>query len=58
MGRVDIGDYLREYHEHGEIVIRAKWAIDGAKTLEEAAEFLRDFAAELDALAHAGFHLM
>lgn len=34
MGCIDIGDYQREYHEHGEIVIRAKWAIDGAETLE------------------------
>ncbi len=56
--RVDISDYLSEYHEMGEILLRAKWAMDGAETLDEAAQLLRQFADELDALAHAGFHLM
>ncbi len=55
---IDISDYLREYHEEGEIVLRAKWAMDGAETLAEAAQLLRIFADELDALADAGFHLM
>ena len=58
MERVDISNYLREYHELGEIVLRAKWTMDGATSLEEAATFLRRFADELDALAKAGFHLM
>jgi hypothetical protein len=56
--RVDISDYLREYRETGEILLRAKWAMDGAETLAEAAHLLRLFADELDALADAGFHLM
>lgn len=57
-GRVDISDYLREYHEEGEIVLRAKWAMDGAESLDEAAGMLRLLADELEALAQAGFHLM
>ncbi len=53
----DIAAYLREYEESGEIVIRAKWTIDGCETLARAAQALRGFAAELDALAGAGFEL-
>lgn len=56
--RVDISEYLREYRERGEIVLIARWAMDGAETLAQAAELLRQFAAELDALISAGFHLM
>jgi hypothetical protein len=56
--RVDISGYLREYHDMGEILLRAKWAMDGAESLAEAADMLRLFADELDALAAAGFHLM
>jgi hypothetical protein len=56
--RIDISDYLREYHETGEVLLRAKWIMDGAESLAEAAEYLRGFADELDALAAAGFHLM
>lgn len=57
-GHVDIGPYLREYHEHGEILLRAKWTMDGAESLAEAADLLRMFADELEALEAAGFHLM
>jgi hypothetical protein len=56
--RIDIGEYLREYHQHGEILLRGKWAMDGAESLSEAAQLLRQFADELDELASAGFHLM
>jgi hypothetical protein len=56
--RIDISEYLREYHETGEIVLRGKWSMDGAESLAEAAQLLRHFADELDALADAGFHLM
>lgn len=58
MGGVDISEYLREYREVGEILVRAKWTMVGAESPEEAAIFLRLFADELDALADAGFHLM
>lgn len=56
--RIDIDEYLREYHEHGEILLRGKWTMDGAETLDEAAHLLRTLADELEALASAGFHLM
>jgi hypothetical protein len=55
---IDVSGYLREYHDTGEILLRAKWTMDGAETLAEAADLLRQFADELDALAKAGFHLM
>ena len=49
--------YLDEYAEPREILIRAEWTFDGAKTLREAAERLRDYAADLDGLAAIGFEL-
>jgi hypothetical protein len=49
--------YLDEYAETREILIRAKWTFDGAKTLTEAAQRLRDYAASLDGLAAIGFEL-
>lgn len=54
---VDSSGYLHEYHDHGEIALKAEWTMDGAETLAEAAQLLRTFADELDALADAGFHL-
>ena len=57
-GRIDISHFLREYHETGEVLLRAKWTMDGAEDLAEAAQLLRMFADEIDALADAGFHLM
>jgi len=49
--------YLDEYAETREILIRAKWTFDGTKTLAEAAQRLRDYAASLDGLATIGFEL-
>ena len=49
--------YLDEYADTREILIRAKWTFDGAKTLAEAAQRLRDYAADLDGLAALGFEL-
>jgi hypothetical protein len=49
--------YLDEYAETREILIRAKWTFDGAKTLREAAQRLRDYAADLEGLAAIGFEL-
>jgi hypothetical protein len=40
-----------------EMLIRAKWSFDGARTLGEAAARLRDYAADLDGLAALGFEL-
>jgi hypothetical protein len=49
--------YLDEYMECREICIRAKWSLDGAKTLTDAAARLRDYAADLEGLATLGFEL-
>ena len=38
-------------------IVRAKWSIDGAQTLEEAAQMAEVFAAHLRAAAAAGFEL-
>lgn len=38
-------------------VVRAKWTIDGATTLDEAAAKLEAFAAQLRALEAAGWQL-
>ena len=40
-----------------EPVIRAKWLMDGATTLAEAATKLREYANELDQLARDGWTL-
>jgi hypothetical protein len=49
--------YLRQYDEVGDICIRAKWSMDGARTLTEAAHALRQYADDLVALERAGFQL-
>lgn len=38
-------------------IIRAKWTIDGARTLEEAAQFAENFAAHLRQMAAEGWEL-
>ena len=45
--------------DHGEPdgIIRAKWCIDGAETLSEAATMLRDFAKYLETLESQGWQL-
>ena len=43
--------------ESGEPIIRAKWVMDDAATLPEAAAKLREFAAELDRLHAEGWTL-
>jgi hypothetical protein len=42
----------------GDAIIRAKWAIDGAQTLSEAAHLLRAYADELEAMERRGFQLL
>jgi hypothetical protein len=49
--------YLDQYADMREILIRAKWTFDGAKTLADAAQRSRDYAADLDGLAARGFEL-
>src|SRR6267143_2844827 len=41
----------------GHLILRAKWTMDGATTLAEAAARHRGRAEELDELARAGFEL-
>ena len=40
-----------------EIVIRAKWTMDGAQTLTQAADQLRRFADSLDEMEQQGYQL-
>jgi hypothetical protein len=46
-----------ETHEEAEEIIRAKWQMDGATTLSEAAEKLRAFADELIQMEKDGWQL-
>ena len=45
--------YLDQYADIREILIRANWTFDGAKTLAEAAQRLRDYAGDLESLAES-----
>jgi hypothetical protein len=55
------GQWLREcmdeWRDWGHLTLRAKWTMDGASTLTEAASRFRERATELDELAAAGFEL-
>ena len=50
-------DCMDEWRDYGHVVLRAKWTMDGATTLAEAARLFRERADELDELARAGFEL-
>lgn len=50
-------DCMEEWRYYGHLVLRAKWTMDGAITLAEAAARFRERAEELDELARAGFEL-
>jgi hypothetical protein len=52
-----LASYMKEYRETGDVILRAKWTMDGAHTLAAAAQQLRAFATEIDELARAGFEL-
>lgn len=56
----DCEDDEPEFGQPGSIdnpMIRAKWSVDGATTLAEAADQARQFAASLDALNAQGWEL-
>ena len=53
----DIGVEITGEDSDGPEIIRAKWAMDGAATLAEAAARLRERAAELDQLHADGWTL-
>lgn len=50
-------DRVEEWRDYGQLVMRAKWTMDGATTLAEAARRFRERAEELEQLARAGFEL-
>jgi len=49
--------YMEEWLDYGLLTLRAKWTMDGASTLAEAAAMFRREADELERLAAAGFEL-
>lgn len=54
----DLGvDEDEEDDEEGDETIRAKWSIDRARSLTEAAEMSREFAKHLDGLQAEGWRL-
>ena len=50
-------DCMEEWRDWGHLVMRAKWTMDGATTLAQAAARHRGRAEELEELARAGFEL-
>src|SRR5438445_12720062 len=48
---------MEEWRDFGYLFIRARWTMDGARTLSEAARRFRDRAETLEQLARAGFEL-
>ena len=49
--------YMEEWRDFGYLLIRARWTMDGARTLAEAACRFRARAETLERLARAGFEL-
>ena len=49
--------YMEEWLDYGHLTLRAKWTMDGATTLAEAAAMFRREAEELERLAASGFEL-
>jgi hypothetical protein len=49
---------MEECPDCGSVTFRGAWAIDGARTLPEAALMLREYADELEDLAAEGFTLV
>jgi hypothetical protein len=47
-------EYYEEDEEKMDEIVRAKWTIDGATTLAEAAEMSREFASYLQSLHDSG----
>jgi hypothetical protein len=53
----DLHESIFECPDCGNLTIRGKWSMDGATTLTEAAEKLRDYAHELEHLRASGLEL-
>ena len=48
---IEVGEPIYECPDCGSVTIRGKWAIEGARTLTDAACKLRDYAHELEHIA-------
>lgn len=57
MDKKDLAEYMRQYRETGNVLLRAKWTMDGARTLAEAAKQVRALATEIEELSQEGFEL-
>jgi hypothetical protein len=53
----DLHESIFECPDCGSLTIRGKWSMDGAATLTEAAEKLRDYAHELEHMRASGLEL-
>ena len=53
----ELREYMDEWRDFGCLFIRARWTMDGARTLIEAAQRFRDRAVTLEQLALYGFEL-
>jgi len=51
------GEPIYECPDCGSVTIRGKWAMDGARTLTDAAQKLRDYAHELEHMRSSGLEL-
>src|SRR2546429_3644727 len=51
------GESIYECPDCGSVTIRGKWALDGAKSLTDAAQKLRDYAHEFEHMRSSGLEL-
>ena len=54
---IEVGEPIYGCPDCGSVTIRGKWAIEGAKTLTDAAQKLRDYAHELEHMRASGLEL-
>lgn len=54
---IEVGEPIYECPDCGSVTIRGKWAIEGARTLTDAACKLRDYAHELEHMRASGLEL-
>ena len=54
---LEIGEPIYECPDCGSVTIRGKWSIEGARTLTDAAQKLRDYAHELEHMRASGLEL-
>lgn len=48
---------FEDFEEDNDLLIRAKWIMDGSTTLEEAIKNVKEFASYLEGLAKEGWEL-